>query len=475
MDDAQTGREWAAEEFGLAELGDRRRVRRLVEVAAAALNGPAGEVTAVFDVAAEREGAFRLLENEAVAPEEVARASHRACARRAAGAEFAFVAVDGTSLSLTDKKAVKRLGCVGTVSHGVRGLRVMSALAVSRAGTPLGLCGQKYWAREDKKKRAKKQPNRPVEEKETQNWLDVMQQVRKVFASEAPTTRPWFQLDREGDAWPILLDGLKPGELFTVRAAQDRRVSGEEKRYLWSELESKPLLGTTELELKARPRRPTRNGVPRPERRARQAQIELRSARLTLEMRFGKSKGTQLSLFALLARETTASAGDEQPIEWLLLTSHPILDVASAKLVLFGYAQRWRIEEFHKCWKSGVCKVEHTQLRDRDNIARWAAVLAAVAVRVLRLSYLARHEPELPALEELRRAEIDAIVIGSRTKQYKPGSLPPIGALVEMLATIGGYTGRSSGGPPGPLVLARGLYKIEFFADMLENGAVKPA
>jgi len=476
MENAQTGREWAREEFGSAELGDRRRVKRLEEVAAAVLNQPAGQVTAVFGVAAEREGAFRLLENEAVSPAEIALASHRACARRAAGAEFVFVAVDGTSLSLVDKKQAKGLGHVGSVSHGVRGLKVMSALAVTRAGTPLGLCGQKYWSRAEKKKGTKnKLKQRPVSEKETQNWLDVMRQVRTVFADEAPGTRPWFQLDREGDAWPVLLDGLKPGELFTVRAAQDRRVSGEEKQYLWSELESKPVLGVTELKLKARPRRPTQNGVPRPARRARTAQIELRVARLSLELRVGKSQNTRLPLFALLARETDSSAGTEEPIEWLLLTSSPIKDVEGAKLVLFGYTQRWRIEEFHKCWKSGVCKVEQTQLRDKDNIARWAVVLAAVAVRVLRLSYLARNEPTLPAIEELRRAEIDAIVLGSGTEKYKPGSSPPIGELVQMLAAIGGFTGKASGGPAGPLVLARGLYKIEFFADMLENGTVRPA
>jgi Transposase DNA-binding/Transposase DDE domain len=476
MDSAQTESEWASEEFGLAQLGDVRRMRRLVQVAAAVANQPAGQVTAVFECSADREGAFRLLENDAVSPEAVAYASHRACARRTAGAEFVYVSVDGSSLNLTDNQQQKGLGHIGSCSNGARGLKTMSALAVRRDGTPLGLCGQKYWAREEKKKGSKRKlRKRPVKEKETQHWLDVMEQVRRVFEREAPQTKPWFQLDREGDAWPILLDGLKPGELFTVRAAQNRKLTGDEKRYLWETLEAKRPLGRMELALAARPARKPEKGKQRPARKARTAQIELRAGRLSLELRVGKARRAHVPLFALLASETAASAGDEEPVEWLLLTSRPIETVADAQLVLFGYSQRWRIEEFHKCWKSGACKVEHTQLRERDNIARWATVLAAVATRILRLTYLARTSPDLPALEELRQAEIDVIVLGSRSEKYQPGSVPPIGELVQMLARIGGYTGKSSGGPPGPLVLARGLYKIEFAADMFDLGIFKPA
>jgi len=304
--------------------------------------------------------------------------------------------------------------------------------------------------------------------------------VRKVFASEAPQTRPWFQLDRGGDAWPVLLDGLKPGELFTVRATHDRRLmnkSGdEERRYLWSTLESQPLLGTFELAVKARPARKVK-GKTIAARKARTAKIELRACQLSLELRIGRWQKPAASppLYALLACETAESAGDGEPIEWMLLTSRPIHTVEDAQLVLYGYTQRWRIEEFHKCWKSGACKVENTQLRERERIERWAVVLAAVAVRVLRLTYLSRHSPGLPALEELDRCEIDAIVLGAKSKDHGPGSTPPISVVSGLLGKLGGYTGPSSGGPPGPLVLARGLFKIEVLADLLLAGVVTPA
>src|SRR4051812_44877562 len=129
-------------------------------------------------------------------------------------------------MSLTDRKREEGGGGIGGGFIGGAGLQGLPAVCISQGGVALGLRGAGLWARPKSPPRDKRKGKaRPVEKKETQHWLSVMQQVRKVFAAEAPQTRPWFQLDRGGDAWPILLDGLHQGDLFTVRAAQDRRVA----------------------------------------------------------------------------------------------------------------------------------------------------------------------------------------------------------------------------------------------------------
>jgi hypothetical protein len=38
----------------------------------------------------------------------------------------------------------------------------------------------------------------------------------------------------------------------------------------------------------------------------------------------------------------------EKPIDWLLLTTCDASTEAACRLVISGYAQRWRIEEFHR-------------------------------------------------------------------------------------------------------------------------------
>jgi hypothetical protein len=172
----------------------------------------------------------------------------------------------------------------------------------------------------------------------------------------------------------------------------------------------------------------------------------------------------------VLAREVDPPKGQDA-IEWLLLTTYEVTTVADAQLVIHGYAQRWRIEEFHRMWKSGACRVEDTQLRDRETIIRWASILASVAIRLLRLTYLARAAPDEPASTELAQSEIDAVIVSRRPKGFHRGDIPAISLLVLWLADLGGYTGKSSGGPPGAIVIRRGLERIQSLADFFASEA----
>jgi len=455
---------WAQREFGDAKLGDVRRTQRLVLVAAQAAATPAGKVTEVFTDVAPREGAFRLLENDDVDAKAIALAAHQETARRCASADgaFAFVPIDGSSLNLTDRNAAKGLGVVGTRSIGARGLCVMTAIAVAANGTPVGLCGQEYWAR--KKRVRRKCHRRRTEDKETQRWLDVMGHVSEVFTAQAKGTKPWFQVDRGGDAWPVLLHAVQSSQLLTARSAHNRRLktSSPNTRYLWQEVTGQDATGTYFLEVPAAPKRQRRT-----------AMMELRFRPVTLDLKDLRSKkSVEAALWAVHVREVETTPAGEEPIEWMLLTTYPVHDVEDAKLVLFGYAQRWRIEEFHKIWKTGACRVEENQLREYDHIVRWAVILASVAMRILRLTYLARTTPEAPATVEFSAAELDAIVIMAKKRdRRKRTPIPTINQAVQWLAKLGGYTGRrSSGGPPGALVIARGLRRIEPLAQVISDG-----
>ena len=84
---------WARGEFGRADLGNRFRTERLVKMGAQAAATPAGAVTSVFKVSAEREGAFRFLESDKIDAAEVKRAAHLACGERCHGSPFVYVPV----------------------------------------------------------------------------------------------------------------------------------------------------------------------------------------------------------------------------------------------------------------------------------------------------------------------------------------------------------------------------------------------
>jgi hypothetical protein len=168
---------------------------------------------------------------------------------------------------------------------------------------------------------------------------------------------------------------------------------------------------------------------------------------------------------AVLVREVGRA---QDRLEWLLLTTHPVRTRAQALAVVQGYKHRWRIEELHRTWKRGLCRVEDTQLRSREAVFKWATLLAAVASRAMRLTYLAREQPDLPADQEFSSFELRALIALRMPKGVPLDHMPRLSEAVRWLADLGGYTGPWNG-PPGPTVVGRGLRNVLAAARAFEN------
>ncbi len=454
---------WARTEFGRAGIEDRRWGRRLVQVAARAARRPGGRVTDTFRNDAERQGAYGLLESEAVDPEAVALSTFEAAAGRSAKESFVYCAVDGTSLNLADHQREK-FGPVGVRSKRGRGVKAMNALLLSPQGVALGLSSQQYWLRTERRRRKHRDELRP-EQKETGRWLAALQQTRQVLSAHAPNTRCWFQLDREGDAWPLLLDAGSDGHWFTIRSCRNRRITLADgsRSTVYKAVAPQPILTTYQLEVKGSAKRKTRT-----------AHMVVRACTVTLQLR-DKRTGQRFvhAVNVVQAREQGTTPVGEKRIEWTLLTNRPLGTVKDLTDVVFGYSMRWRIEELHRTWKTGACNVEETQLRSTGAVIKWATILMAVAARIERIKQLSRQEPQRPATDEFTPVEIKAAALlyfgkGARA-QLPYGAVPTIAEVTFWIAKIGGYTGRaSSGGPPGSAVLARGLADVRTAAQALE-------
>jgi len=430
VNETRTALNWAREEFGSAKLGNALRTRRLVRMAARMADSPSGLVTGVFRTVAERVGAYRWLENDRISLKQVIASSAQASIGRAAGASWMFVPVDGSSLTMADPSGRRKLGSVGSYRQRGRGLKTMTSIGVDLDGTPLGLLDLQWWVRQEVPGRKQRRDRRPLEDKETRYWLQSVQAVEA--ATGQGGVRSWFQLDREGDFHGMLrwMDETTISRA-TVRAAANRRTATGEARYLWDALLDRAAGGSYGLDVAAGPKRP-----------ARRAHMVVRWAPVRLALRDRRSgsgaRRTPVDLWAVLALETGTVPPGEKPIQWLLLTNAPVTDFYAAVEVLFGYAQRWRIEEFHRAWKT-ECGVEHSQLHDVPHIQLWATLLAAVAMRIERLKYLARHQPDIPASVEFSRDEIDAVIVLRQPPGYHRGDTPTIAQTVRWVADLGGY------------------------------------
>jgi hypothetical protein len=370
--------------------------------------------------------------------------------------------MDGCTLTVTDATAAKGFGKVGTAETRARGIEVMNAIAVTPDGTPLGLCGQVWWTRRDEPVSIPSQ-QRHLYEKETRYWIKGFDAVNAAFAAANVITPRWFQVDAGADFREWLALAVRTEHHITVRAAQDRCIDESAAR-LWRHVTAQSPLGRIEVK------------VPRGrKRKRRRAEIELRSCAVTLKLPGGLEPAP---LWAVLATEVKTTPQGEKPIEWMLLTNMAMKGFDETELVVYAYSQRWRVEDFHKSWKS-VCKVEESQL-EVTAFKSWATILASVAMRIERLKHLARNEPEKPATVELSDVEVEATLVLYHSynerppKDYVKGQVPTIAQAVNWIAELGGYTGlKRSHGPPGTIVIGRGLARMEIAAQVLTGLAMR--
>jgi hypothetical protein len=404
---------------------------------------PAGRITRAFSNAAEREAAYRLVENVGFSATEIAASTHEAAARRAADYKRIIVPLDGVAFTMAYQG--KGFGPICNKVHG-NGAHAMTALALTPEGVPLGVVGHVWWTRSTKPAPEYATDKRPIEQRESGHWLTVLTQAASALRQHAPNTRPWFQLDRGGDCADVLLHALDLGADVTVRACYDRVVTGGK---LWGKAAAGTFLGTYPL------------WVAKPGARPRLATIAVRVREVELVLRRGPMGRGPVQLTTMRVVEARERRGGNQRVLWRLLTTLPVTTFAQARAVIVAYTRRWRIEEFHLAWKSGACGIEASWLRQRENFFKWATLLSAVAARLERIRLLSRTEPERNALDEFTQDEIDAAIALRKPKGVAFGARPTLGEMTRWVADIGGYTGKSSGGPPGIRVISRGFERVE--------------
>lgn len=413
----------------------------------------AGCVTDVFANAAERQGAYDFLEHESVDPKKVVDAAGRSGAWHCKGRDEVLVVLDGSSLTLTDLAGTKDFGSVGRRDWGGRGLKVVTALALTGEGGTLGPLHLEWWRRG--KKVPRKSKHRRPEDRESHRWTVALNEAARRLAHESPRTRIHVLGDREADAAMFMQNALAGGHDFTIRANGTRKafVKGNRRVNVRKLVEKRPRIALHHVAVRARRGRP-----------ARRVTLAIRHATIAIDMRDRHlDKSTRVPLTVVLATELRG--GSSQPLNWLLYTTSTVTCAADAIAVVQRYTHRWRIEDFHRAWKTGGGCVEDTQLRSLQAVIKWSTLHAVVASRAERLKLLARSSPDLPANAELSPSEIRALLVlkdseKKRTETIPQDDVPTMERAVRWIADLGGYVGAKSSGPPGTKTITRGLERV---------------
>jgi hypothetical protein len=457
--------DWAAEEFGGAELGDRRRTRRLMQVAGRLAVDPHGTLPQTFSVWSELKAAYRLLDEPDVTHQAVL-APHasrvwRECRRPG---NYLFVE-DTTAMDYSSHPAAKDLGPIGNGRQ--RGLYVHSTLAMRIDSwiaahepqvTIVGVAAQQCWVRTKRRGTARETwAARLARPRESQRWASVVEQV----GPPPEQARYTFVADREADIFETIRRCQVGRWDFLIRACQARALADQDGS-IFDAVAAAPVVGKFRIALRSRPKRARRDkktGKPKRVRKAhgpRVAELEVRTCTVRLRAPRGSvGSGEPRTVHVVEAREVNAPAGDD-PIHWVLLTSWPCGDESEAMRVVKSYARRWLIEEYHKAFKTGT-GIEDSQLATADRLLALLAILAVVAARLLNRKLLATTRPdEMTAGEEL--GDVGLRVLAATFGRPDGGWTNR--TVLRSIARLGGFLARKSDGEPGWITIWRGWRRL---------------
>ena len=320
-------------------------------------------------------------------------------------------------------------------------MHLHTALAVTTSGQVLGILDQQYWARP--------QPGQPgPEEKESAKWIIGLDGARAALygaAGDRPVPRLIHLMDREGDAYEVMMAVDDAGDSAIIRCAQNRRVD-DPLATAHAAVRNQPVLSRTTVAVDRKA------GVPQ-----RRAWVEVRSMRVTLVPDLQKYPHAWSMTWNLVEVWEFIRRAGVEPVHWLLWTREPAATADEALEVVRKYTCRWPIEEVHLVLKSG-CKVEDHRLETWDGLEKAVTVNAAVAARIVSLRDLARETPEAPATEVLSTDEVEVLVCHFGTGM-KPSELT-IGQAVLWIGRLGGHLNRKRDGMPGVRTLWRGLHNL---------------
>jgi hypothetical protein len=438
---------WAETQFGSADLRDRRRTRRLVTLAAQIAADPAASLPQQAASWGDLKAAYRLLDRPEVTFAAVA-APHWQLTRAAGRpGERALIINDTTEIDFPRHRRIADLGPTGSGSG--RGFLLHSGLMAAAATEEVcGLAGQLIHYRQPVRK-GETRTQRLKRRRESDIWGALVDQI-----GPPPAGAEWVHvMDRAGDHFEVLGHCLAQRVGWVIRAKslhRKMRAADGREGAVRDYLATRPVAGTYELKLRARPRQP-----------ARVAGLEVRHGPLTLLPPKLKSpylrriKAPPIPQWVVGVREVNPPAGGE-PIEWVLYTSLPVADLAAAREVIGYYEKRWLIEEWHKALKSG-CRATRRQLHTAARLEALVGLLGVEAVRLLQLRALARAEPGRPAEPPVPARYVQML---RRARQLAGEGPLSVGRFFRELAKLGGFLGRTGDGEPGWLTIWRCWEKL---------------
>jgi hypothetical protein len=444
-------------------LNDIRLERRGQELWKKLSQHPCSSIRQLAKTQSEQKAYYRFLNNERIEEEQLISEAALRMGQLAKGRQLLCVQ-DTCEVNLSGHKGrLKPNSGLGRSdkSDTVHCFKLHPGLVLDAYNlSPLGFSHIKVFHRPEEmpdriEREYKKQP---IEDKESYKWIEVAEKSKDILKDADAVT---FIEDREGDIYEQF--ALIPDEKYNllIRSRTTRKLINGSS--LYKEVGSEPVAGNYTIEL------PTDN---RKNQYKREAKIELRFTTCSLKcpQNLGK-KGypPSIPVSCISVKET----GDvSKPINWKLLTTHKIENYEQALIIVFWYSARWYIEQIFRLLKHQGFGIEETELESGWAIRKFVIMQMTALLKILQMN-IAYSQPEggQPIEEVFDAEQIEVLHLMNKKLQGKTIKLQNrhdpkrIKWAAWVIGRLGGWKGYDSQGPPGVIVLKRGLDRLGYIIE----------
>lgn len=378
------------------------------------------------------------------------------CAAHARGRHL-LVIQDTTSFNLGDhRRRIKPdtgLGPVENNNDSDIGFFMHLSLVVDDfSDTVLGFSHIKLWSRVyDDPQRATHIRKLPIEQKESNKWIEGSKDARDRLARAASIT---IIEDRDGDIYEQFATLADERTSYIIRICKQRKLSDGGR--LLQTLHDQPLAATYQIKVGADKRK---------KKTARTATLELRFIQTEVmcpaDHLQRSTLPSKVKISAVEVLETGYTGKDS--ICWRLLTTRELTSVEQALEVVECYRKRWRIEQLFRLLKKQGFGLEETELESGWAVRKLVLLALNATLRLMQLLYADDVEGAQPLEEVFSDQEIECMdqlqgqVQGRTEKLSNPYRPKTLLWARWIIARLGGWKGYRSQRSPGPITLKKGL------------------
>lgn len=454
---------WEETELQSLDLGDKRLNKRLKFILNAFASHPTASIAATFDSWHEIKASYRFFDNNKVSPAKILEPHQLATQSRYLPHNTILHVQDTTVIDFSHRsKKVENLGKLRMPFE--QGYFMHTTLAFSDDSVCLGVVDNKTWVRTELMEPKLRIKSRPIENKESLRWIQSFQ-ITQALAKQYPEKTFFNIADREADFYQLFSTydpiNSKNAHLL-VRAKSDRIIKEEDGSTIkmWEKISKEEPLFQIEFQLD------------KEEECQRQTQtiqqtVKMCKVQLRTPEKVRRYKEDQvIELTGILCTQINTS-GQEEPIEWLLLTTKCVQGVEEIRELIKYYVYRWQIELYFKILKSG-CTIQKLQLESRERIEKCIAVYMITAWRLLMIMRLGRSLPEVSCEIVYSKQEWE-VAYRMAKKKAAPKEAPTLNQMNKIVAGFGGFLNRKSDKDPGIKTMWIGLQRLRDFIFAYES------